>query len=285
MKPVFFKFSLFPHFSFLGGRISSAMENSIPKKNLCCRALFWSHFIFFFGQEWEELTLRWILQSGVLCLRTLMVGRQAFALELFPQWKPGIESSRLFTSFWRLSIRARWQQLWRSWMQTIRKFALSCVDICLMCSFCSFCSFYSPLLWEFDWFSGCRGDPRSAPGQIEELRDPINYEGFKRDVASANIFLGSLIFIEDLAKKVVDAVEPVRDNLDAAVVFPSMPEVMRLNKLGGFTMENLGQSKSAIGDFMKKKKEEQVFLCKKRSLMSTAVSTSRLNDPSLGCFF
>lgn len=92
---------------------------------------------------------------------------------------------------------------------------------------------------------------------IEELRDPLNYEAFKRDVAEANIFLGSLIFIEDLAKKVIDAVEPVRDNLDAAVVFPSMPEVMRLNKLGGFTMENLGQSKSAIGDFMKKKKDEQ----------------------------
>lgn len=95
-------------------------------------------------------------------------------------------------------------------------------------------------------------------GPIEELRDPVNYEAFKKDVAVANIFLGSLIFIEDLAKKVVDAVEPVRDNLDAAVVFPSMPEVMRLNKLGGFTMENLGQSKSAIGDFMKKKKDEQV---------------------------
>eukprot|EP00669_Euglena_mutabilis_P006417 TRINITY_DN2039_c0_g1_i1.p1 TRINITY_DN2039_c0_g1~~TRINITY_DN2039_c0_g1_i1.p1 ORF type:complete len:1417 (+),score=532.61 TRINITY_DN2039_c0_g1_i1:284-4252(+) len=92
---------------------------------------------------------------------------------------------------------------------------------------------------------------------IEELRDPVNYEAFKMDVARANIFIGSLIFIEDLAKKVVDAVEPVRDNLDAAIVFPSMPEVMRLNKLGGFTMENLGQSKSAIGDFMKKKKNEQ----------------------------
>uniref|UniRef100_A0A7S1JE22 magnesium chelatase n=1 Tax=Eutreptiella gymnastica TaxID=73025 RepID=A0A7S1JE22_9EUGL len=36
-----------------------------------------------------------------------------------------------------------------------------------------------------------------------------------------------------------------------------MPEVMKLNKLGSFTMENLGQSKSAVGDFMKKKKEEQ----------------------------
>lgn len=66
--------------------------------------------------------------------------------------------------------------------------------------------------------------------RIEELRDPVNYEAFKMDVARANIFIGSLIFIEDLAKKVVDAVEPVRDNLDAAIVFPSMPEVMRLTQ-------------------------------------------------------
>ena len=35
-----------------------------------------------------------------------------------------------------------------------------------------------------------------------------------------------------------------------------MPEVMRLNKVGTFTMANLGQSKSVIGDFMKKKKKE-----------------------------
>src|SRR5512146_153292 len=67
---------------------------------------------------------------------------------------------------------------------------------------------------------------------IEELRSPENYEEFKKDVAEANIFIASLIFIEELAQKVVDAVTPHRDNLDAAVVFPSMPEVMRLNKMG-----------------------------------------------------
>ena len=31
---------------------------------------------------------------------------------------------------------------------------------------------------------------------------------------------------------------------------------MRLNKVGGFTMQNLGQSKSVISDFMKKKKQQ-----------------------------
>lgn len=89
---------------------------------------------------------------------------------------------------------------------------------------------------------------------VEELRNPENYDEFKRDVAEANLFIASLIFIEDLAQKVVEAVTPHRDNLNAAIVFPSMPEVMRLNKMGTFSMAQLGQSKSAIGEFMKKRK-------------------------------
>ncbi len=90
---------------------------------------------------------------------------------------------------------------------------------------------------------------------IEELRDNHNFEDFKADVKNADIFIGSLIFIEDLAQKIVEVVEPYRDQLKAAVVFPSMPEVMRLNKLGTFSMAQLGQTKSFIGDFMKKRKE------------------------------
>src|ERR687886_1388466 len=91
---------------------------------------------------------------------------------------------------------------------------------------------------------------------IEELRDAGNYEDFKRDIAQANIFIASLIFIEDLADKVVAAVEPHRDRMEAAIVFPSMPQVMRLNKLGSFSMAQLGQSKSAIAQFMRKRKEK-----------------------------
>jgi magnesium chelatase subunit H len=91
---------------------------------------------------------------------------------------------------------------------------------------------------------------------IEELRNPENYEDFKRDVSEANVFIASLIFLEDLADKVVAAVEPHRDRLDVAVVFPSMPQVMRLNKMGSFSMAQLGQSKSAIAQFMKKRKEK-----------------------------
>lgn len=90
---------------------------------------------------------------------------------------------------------------------------------------------------------------------IEELRDPENYNQFKQDLSVANIFIASLIFIEDLADKVVDAVAPYKDQLDVAVVFPSMPQVMRLNKMGTFSMAQLGQSKSMIGDFMKKRKK------------------------------
>jgi magnesium chelatase subunit H len=89
---------------------------------------------------------------------------------------------------------------------------------------------------------------------LEELRDPENYAGLERDMASANIFIASLIFIEDLAEKVVAAVEPHRDRLDVSVVFPSMPAVMRLSKMGSFSLAQLGQSKSAIGEFMKKRK-------------------------------
>ena len=71
---------------------------------------------------------------------------------------------------------------------------------------------------------------------IEELRDENNYQDFVNDVSKADLFLASLIFIEDLAQKVVEAVTPYKENLKASVIFPSMPEVMRLNKLGSFSM-------------------------------------------------
>ena len=91
---------------------------------------------------------------------------------------------------------------------------------------------------------------------LEELRNDDAFEQFQKDVADANVFIGSLIFIQELAEKVTEVVEPLRDQLDAVLVFPSMPEVMRLNKVGQFTMKNLGQSKSVVSDFMKKKKQE-----------------------------
>jgi len=91
---------------------------------------------------------------------------------------------------------------------------------------------------------------------LEELRNPKVFEQFRADVATANIFIGSLIFVQELADKVIEVLTPERDRLDAVLIFPSMPEVMRLNKVGSFSMISLGQSKSVIGEFMKKKKKE-----------------------------
>lgn len=57
--------------------------------------------------------------------------------------------------------------------------------------------------------------------------------------------------LSSAAIQIVDVVKPVRDRLDACCIFPSMPAVMKLNKLGTFSMAQLGQSKSLIGDFIK----------------------------------
>ena len=40
---------------------------------------------------------------------------------------------------------------------------------------------------------------------LEELRTPENYDNFKQDLEDANVFIGSLIFIEDLAEKVLSS--------------------------------------------------------------------------------
>ncbi|KAJ7564346.1 hypothetical protein O6H91_02G013900 [Diphasiastrum complanatum] len=92
---------------------------------------------------------------------------------------------------------------------------------------------------------------------VEELRDTDNYAMFCKDLEDANIFIGSLIFVEELAQKVKIALEKERDRLDAVLVFPSMPEVMRLNKLGTFAMSQLGQSKSAIAQLIRRKRKEE----------------------------
>jgi magnesium chelatase subunit H len=92
---------------------------------------------------------------------------------------------------------------------------------------------------------------------LEELRAPENLVQFERDISEANVFIGSLIFVQDLAELVVQVVGPQRDRLDACVIFPSMPDVMKLNKLGTFSMAQLGESKSPIAQFMRKKRAEQ----------------------------
>lgn len=110
------------------------------------------------------------------------------------------------------------------------------------------------------------------PTQSEDLneRNREETEYSLLSCVSFSFFLSSYSFVgsQELAEKVQEVVSPLRDQLDAVVVFPSMPEVMRLNKVGAFTMQNLGQSKSVIGDFMKKKKKVRP---RKRSRLSGEV--------------
>lgn len=71
---------------------------------------------------------------------------------------------------------------------------------------------------------------------IEELWDLENYVNFKYDVSEVNFFIVFLIFIEDLVDKVVEVVIFYWDNLDVAIVFFFMFQVMCLNKMGFFFM-------------------------------------------------
>uniref|UniRef100_M8BLH7 magnesium chelatase n=1 Tax=Aegilops tauschii TaxID=37682 RepID=M8BLH7_AEGTA len=88
------------------------------------------------------------------------------------------------------------------------------------------------------------------------VRPGTRSAAFCGDVPAANVFIGSLIFVEELALKVRDAVAAHRDRMDAVLVFPSMPEVMRLNKLGSFSMAQLGQSKSPFFQLFKRNKKD-----------------------------
>lgn len=66
---------------------------------------------------------------------------------------------------------------------------------------------------------------------LKEMRDHANLEMMREYIKSANIFIESLIFVQYLAELVVEAFNPVWYQLDATVIFPSMSENMRLNKL------------------------------------------------------
>ncbi len=68
---------------------------------------------------------------------------------------------------------------------------------------------------------------------LEELRDAKNFEALKEDVASANIFIGSLIFIEELAEKARQRLQPLaqcdseRSTADAVYQYQNQPGAMR----------------------------------------------------------
>ena len=46
---------------------------------------------------------------------------------------------------------------------------------------------------------------------LEELRNDDAYEQFQKDMLEANIFVGSHIFVQELAEKVVEVVNPLRN--------------------------------------------------------------------------
>jgi len=62
-----------------------------------------------------------------------------------------------------------------------------------------------------------------------------------------------LIFVQELAEKLVKIVEPRRENLDACLCFPSMPEVMKQNKLGTFDLTQIAGG--PLGNFAQQVKD------------------------------
>ena len=92
----------------------------------------------------------------------------------------------------------------------------------------------------------CRASVRESLSLFESY---FGHTDFGRFLLRANPSLG-----------VVEVVEPLRDQLDAVCIFPSMPAVMKLNKIGSFTMASMGQSKNVMMDFMKKNKPKGTSL-------------------------
>jgi len=88
---------------------------------------------------------------------------------------------------------------------------------------------------------------------LEEIRDPNIQEDLRRDLEDANVFICSLIFVQELAEKLVEIVSPRRDALDACLCFPSMPEVMKLNKLGTFDLTQI--TGGPLGSFAQQVKD------------------------------
>merc|ERR1719149_291820 len=56
---------------------------------------------------------------------------------------------------------------------------------------------------------------------LEEIRDKNTVEELKKDLAESNIFICSLIFVQELAEKLAEVVAAERDRLDACLCFPS----------------------------------------------------------------
>jgi len=64
------------------------------------------------------------------------------------------------------------------------------------------------------------------------------------DIATANIVIVTMLFLEDQIKAMLPALQARRDDCDAMICLMSAGEIIRLNKLGGFSMD--GSSKGPM---------------------------------------
>ena len=74
------------------------------------------------------------------------------------------------------------------------------------------------------------------------------------DIARADIVICTMLFVEDHIRAVMPALQARREGCDAMVCCMSAPEVMRLTRMGGFTMD--GSQKGALA-FLKKLKPKR----------------------------
>ena len=79
--------------------------------------------------------------------------------------------------------------------------------------------------------------------------DPRGLERCRADIATADIIICGMLFLEDHFLPILPDLQARRDHCDAMVCAMSAKEVMRLTRIGRFTMD--GSKKSALG-FLKK---------------------------------
>lgn len=76
-----------------------------------------------------------------------------------------------------------------------------------------------------------------SKGTAQGTASPSSYAGkcdkllLRMSVSTTFSQRTSCLAAQELAEKVVEVVSPLRDKLDAVLIFPSMPDVMRLNKV------------------------------------------------------
>jgi hypothetical protein len=96
-----------------------------------------------------------------------------------------------------------------------------------------------------------------------------------------------LIFVQELAEKLAAATAERRDGIDACLCFPSMPEIMKLNKLGSFDLTKI--TSGPLGSFAAQVKEAKQKTLQMGSLQRLAVLSRTVSEacahPSEGVEF